>query len=235
MAGVSELIVPDVHVENERNIHDNLALNANITGISSVDLGLWTLRSLFTISRLEKKPKVGSEPLFKEFQDLFVKAVLGTQDHLPKDYQYWGDNNSTDNLPVFLRSNPFFASALSSSVNAAGAREFEIKSSPSSNDTNWFRRIVGTLDNSYVLVDAKFDVNMNLTRIRTYKAANEAGTIFEWQAGNKKTSVNEDENIRAACAQLMFLLGFHSQVIHALIHVLHYMFDCAIVGKLRVQ
>lgn len=220
----TDLVIPGVHIQDERNCGDYAKL-LSLNGYSSIDLIKWVAMSAGPISKIKNKPKATSDDVFKDFQDLFVKEILGEQKELPHGYLHFGDNNCRENLSVFFKTNPFFVSALQARRNDEGNIEFYIKSFNKASPT-LFQQSVAVTTKDNVLVDATFDSNMVLTHIQASVLQTPDQTLFVWSQGQPEDSV-EIENY---CSHLLFNVANYSATLHAVIHVVHYMLDCAIIG-----
>ena len=197
----SDLIIPGVHLPPTEILsnYQRIQLLFDNSLKSNDDQISWLAKSTRTINKIEGVPKNLPNAL-KDIQDLFIQYIIPNKQMLPADYKYFGSNSNKQNLPLFLASNPFFASALRNSKN--GNFEVISKNTNKDDEETFFSRLVGTLDESYLRVNAEFDENMKLISIT---------------AVNGKLDKSEEQ----LCDALMFLLFFYSEVFHAIVHVFH--------------
>eukprot|EP01034_Spumella_vulgaris_P033793 gene33793-41687_t len=104
-----------------------------------------------------------------------------------------------------------------------GAVQFEITSRSilpaiHASDSNWFKRLVNTLDDSYLRVDAKFDKNFRLVELKSYNITSGSRTV-----SNEYEGLKNRDKVEEACAALLFLLTFYAEVIHNQLHCFHFL------------
>jgi len=202
-----ELAIPGVHLPNPE-IFSNcqvVSLLKDLSVCSEFDIIKWNAFILPSLFRIYNTPKTQKDVL-KPFQDLFADKIIKYKELLPPDYKYFGVDNCKENLTTFLRSNAFFSSILiAKKEENTGRPIFEVISKGDKDeDITFFSKTSNALDNSYLRVNARFDENLNLICIQSYKY------------GIKYEQSEED-----SCACLMFLILYYSEVVHATIHVFH--------------
>jgi len=226
-------VIPHVYVEPEKTLADMAALNLNLNGWSNVDVVKWKLFSTSTINKIAGKSK-NAAGVFDATQKLYIKESGAVTNKLPQDYQFFGAEDSVNDLTQFLRTNPFLASALIGQQGSNGIT-FELDSvpinamNPLPADSNWFKRFTSELDNdAYVRVKARFDSDLTLTYIETFSTTNGVlKTIFRTDT----PATADPAQMQEAAGWAMFLLIFYSEVVHTTVHCFHYMMDAAICGE----
>jgi hypothetical protein len=165
----------------------------------------WNSKSSALFEYMEGRPKTDKD-IIKRIQKHFIKNVIQNRDILPADYKYFGNDNSVENLELFVANNPFFASALTSSKDEiSGKNSFWLKSFKDNKDTEtYFQRLVTTLDDSYMRVNVKFDENLKVSSVTSFSK------------GKEVKPSDQD-----ACSALILVLIFYSEVVHANIHIFH--------------
>jgi hypothetical protein len=178
-APLLQLVLPDVHLPDDNSLYeakDRISNTLNITGVSSVDIinfitAKGTLCSINTpfsflvifptcLTVFSSDMSINGKSkqdlsVFNEIHQLFITKVIDHKERLPENYKFFGSNNNIENLELFIKHNPFMASALSKVD-----ERLMIVSSPvnavATASEGWFERIVDLLDNSYPRVDATF-------------------------------------------------------------------------------
>ena len=92
----------------------------------------------------------------KEIHQEFIKEIINHTERLPKNYKFFGSNNNIENLELFIKHNPFMASALSKVNGQLMIVSFRKAGAVDAAGEGWFERIVNLLDNSYSRVNATF-------------------------------------------------------------------------------
>jgi hypothetical protein len=156
------------------------------------------------------QPKSDGLPLA---QKLVFDIALNGKVPDQEDYKFFGNRNHSENLTYLLKTNPFFASALT--VRKKGGFEllsFDPKDPDNEKNTvSLFRKAIGTLSGTGRRVNFRFDDDMKITGFRVYDDI--TGT---------RIKEDDDDQDERACAAIYNVL-FYSQNVHATIHVLHYL------------
>ena len=185
---------------------DILSNAKKLTIVSSVELVRFSAGFQPIANQLIGKSKGDSdcEAIFLNAQNYFVDfAVANNKQFLPENYQYFGTTN-VENLQLLLKNNPFIASALTST--SAGVFSLKIK-----DPKTWYSRYVGTLDKSYPRLDAVFNSNLELTS-------------FQYLDSETNTPIaTPNKSAEEAAGDLLYLLFFHAECVHSIIHIFHHM------------
>lgn len=137
-------------------------------------------------------------------QQYYVEKVIKHKaELLPDGYKHFGTDSNVANLELLLQNNPFFASVLSK---GAGFNAYSAVTYSKSPPKSFFGKIISYLDDSYPRVNAQFNSKLQLTSVESFDGA-----------GNRIKKSQEE-----AAGDLLFLILFHSECIHALIHIFHY-------------
>ena len=201
-----KLVLPDLNLPKKRILSDKALLGnlVVLTGTSSIDL-INFAPGAGNFLKIEGKSKSESG-LFKAFQDYYVDKVIDhKKELLPEDYKYFGSASNVENLELLLQNNPFFANTLTQTT--SGSSTFSALTLTDAPTTSLFTKLIGTLDGSYPRVNAVFNSKMQLISYDVYDGATGAPI--------KKTK-------EEAAGDLLFLMMFHVECLHALIHVFHY-------------
>jgi len=208
---LSPIVLPNVEFPSEWS---NPFLSENVA-----DPSLEYLATVFEFTLqgnanyLSKKSKTDFSSLF-QLQDVYVNKFLVDKYHatngLPDNYKYFGSQDIKSIFERFLRTNPFFTSALTYN---SEEKVFEIISTLSTeSSTSFYTRIVGTMNSNYKRINAKLDSNLQIISID----------------GKLLQDIPEaDRNI--LIAQLAFLVLFYVECTHALIHIFQYIMVVGIV------
>ena len=104
-----------------------------------------------------------------DIHEEFIKEVINHKERLPeKKYEFFGSNDNVKNLELFIKHNPFMASALSKFNGHLTIVSYRKADAVDAADEGWFERIVDLLDDSYPRVDATFSSD-TLEVMRLYK------------------------------------------------------------------
>ena len=209
-----KVCLPDVSLPTDSKVlSDRELLNAYkfLTVISSVDLAKFVLKTSSTCKSLTGKLKEECEGIIESIQNSFVSTCVDNQHLLPTDYKYFGTGDNVENLKLLLKNNPFFASSLS----ASGLGNFHVNSVDGGK--TWFSKISTALEASVPRVNADLDSNMDLLSFQYLDPTT-----------NKPIKVNKSK--QEAAGDLLFLLSYYVETVHALIHVFHYL-NVLAIGK----
>ena len=205
-------IFPDVTLPKQEFRGQSRSEARYVTGTSQVKIVKTGTRSLLPLLRRvvgkKKKNVDGSNnfDIFNKYYEEFTKLNIiqeGQNSYLPKDYKYFGVDDGIGNLHTFLRFNPFFASALTSTSTG-----FEIDPY-GSNIKTLFASLTESLNDDIPRVVATFDKNLEVTSMNVYtgKDANSKVELL--------SSFSEDDK----AYMLLYTLIHYSQNIHATTHV----------------
>ena len=152
---------------------------------------------------------IDTKDAIKPVHNAFQYELIKNKDKLPQNYQYFGSGNNVENLCLFAKNNPFFASTLISRKSDKGEVTYEIisLSKRGCEHETYFAEAVSTLDAGYYRVNLVF--NSDVTKIISYQAFKEGDPV----------SMSLDE----CCARLSYLLVFYAQLVHATFHITHYL------------
>lgn len=158
----------------------------------------------------------------EEIYKFYVDAFVANKHMLPRDYRHFGSDDAKKLLVAFLKSNPFFASALKARLDEHGKAVFEVKSVD--DEPTWFSRYIATYHAAFPRVNVAFDDKFSIVSLQ----------LLHYDEAQKKhvaqtTSVDEQE----ACSRLLFLLTYYFEVVHTTIHVLHVLLISALVDSTR--
>lgn len=213
-----ELQLPDRGVLPDKELLANLL---SLTVLSSIDLGNFLSGAGAFIRGLKGKKKVTqAEGKLSELQKYYVENVIKHREDLPIDYKYFGSGDNVRNLQLLLSNNPFFASALSSGSarNTFNLFSFD-PSDPSetfsegNKDIPWFLNLCSKLDDDYPRVNMVMNSRME---------------IVSYQVYDLKTKTHVEKSLNEAAGDVLYLLSYYTECVHALIHVFHFINVAAI-------
>jgi len=160
------------------------------------------------------RPKSGGLPTA---QQLLIDSALDGTVPDQKDYKFFGNSKHSENLTYLLKTNPFFAFALTERAEGG----FEIVSfdptdpENKNDDAPLYRKLVGTLSGTGRRVNFLFDESMKITGFEVYD-----------DITGQRILDDEDKQEERACAVIYNIL-FYAQNVHATIHELHYLMTSA--------
>ena len=139
----------------------------------------------------------------------YVMGAVTNRDQLPDDFKYFGvKNNNKLNLQTILKHNPLFGMHLTSIKLANGTLNFEINSYVGLNGAQTlYSRLVNSGNTTFtdrVLVNARFDANLELISIAGYT-----------QLGELRNGLTESD----LCGYLTNSILFAAQCIHSTMHI----------------
>mmetsp|Transcript_30655 Transcript_30655/g.43993 ORF Transcript_30655/g.43993 Transcript_30655/m.43993 type:complete len:536 (-) Transcript_30655:236-1843(-) len=205
-AELRKLVLPGLNLPSKRVLSDKTLLGnlVVLTGTSSIDLINFS-PGAGNLLKIEGQPK-SEIGLFKAFQDYYVDKVIDhKKELLPQDYKYFGSASNVENLELLLQNNPFFANTLTQT--SMGSNTFRALTLTDIPTTSLFTKLISTLDGSYPRVNAVFNSKLQLI----------SHQVFDGATGAPLTKTKEE-----AAGDLLFLMMFHAECLHALIHVFHY-------------
>ncbi len=194
---------------------------------AAVMLGDLTVKSSIDIAKVlsgvtlrlkrDDKGKEKKDGSFAEAYKYFISIAGGSTEYLPSNYEFFGHDEPVRILQEFLKSNPFFACALTHVVED-GKTFFEVNMVDTVRNT-WFSRIMAIYDASFPRINVRFDANMNLV---SHTVTNATGGAY-----SKELSLEE------AMSYLLFLLTYYFECVHALIHIFHVLLVSGLVDSTR--
>lgn len=154
---------------------------------------------------------------FKAAQQLLIETQnlkRGIPD--PDNYSFFGDDDHAANLIKFVKTNPFFASALTETDNGFILESFDPSDPQAECSPSLYRKMMSALGGTGHRVNVHF--NKKLTKIRRIEVYDELTDEL-----SDKIRPKEDEEIREWAASAMYNLIYFSSCIHGTIHILHYL------------
>jgi len=213
-----ELQLPDSGVLPDKDLLSNLL---SLTILSSIDLGNFLTGAGSYIRGLKGKKKfTQAEGKLSELQKYYVENVIKHREDLPIDYKYFGSGDNVRNLQLLLSNNPFFASALSSGSSRHTFNLFSFDPlNPSeafmegNHDIPWFLNLCSKLDDDYPRVNMVMNSKMEIVSYEVY---------------DLKTKTHVEKSVNEAAGDILYLLSYYTECVHALIHVFHFINAAAI-------
>ena len=208
--------LPDVRLPSMVKEPDLLNYLNSFTVNSSVDLVNVSEKLSTAIKSIPSAPtKSDANSILEEIQKTFVESVIQNRGLLPSDYKYFGVNDNKKNLLNFVQHNPFFTCAIEYNSNGT----FSINSlQGGGEELTLFSKLLLTLSEVYPRVNATFawtaDGELSIVDMKEVHA-DDADDIY-----NQNLTGNKSEQELAG--DLLFLLLYVAQCIHALIHIFHY-------------
>lgn len=197
----------------------------NLTWVSSYDLvigSIWLLLPAFSIVGKSKEEKDALKP----FQDAFVNLVIKHKNLLPEGYYFfgkWEERGAINNLEYLASHNPFVASALTyipdEEVFELTSKDVDAKGEMSK---TWFIRLSNVLifdgqdrrGSTVRFVVEKYPLGQKLKAVKFYD-----------KNGREVTDIYGQNEI---AGDLLHILGYYFEAIHALIHIFHYLMASAV-------
>lgn len=173
---------------------------------------------------LSGTPKIdpkGSPNTLVPMQNALIQSTL--KDSVPQeDYNYFGNNDHSKVLTTLLKTNPFFASALTKSSKPGCA--YELKSFAvvdplgHGDHASLYRRLVSTLISPGHRVNFFFNSEMEIVNFK----------VFCDVTGKRIHKFgDEDVDIDYWASSALYNILFYVQCVHATIHVFHYLLTSA--------
>ncbi|CAM9407241.1 unnamed protein product [Ectocarpus fasciculatus] len=156
--------------------------------------------------------------------------MLKTLELNKQDYLYFGNGNYAEILSQFLKTNPFFASALTL-IPGADDFKFELRtfraSAEPTPDESWYTPIMESSlrdpeTGRYRTATDEYNREVNALFTSDFKLISitcKDGTVIE--------SFSESQ-LNLYCSGLLYNLFFYSSAVHAAMHVLHYLMGAGI-------
>ena len=202
-----QICLPDVTLPKDKKVLSDRELrNAfeTLTVISSVDLVKYVQKVQSFCNSLNGKVKEECEGIIENIQNTYLSCNVQNQYLLPTDYKYFGTGDNLENLKLLLKNNPFFASSLT----AGTLGNFHVNSVDG--EKTWFSKLITALDGTNFLINANFDSNMELLS-------------FQYLDPTTKKPIKVNKTKQEAAGDILFLLSYYSECIHATIHIFHYL------------
>ncbi len=162
--------------------------------------------------------------------NFFVRKFVKYTQYLPIGYQHFagGHLSAKSLLVAFVRANPFFASALRAVKTDSGV-EYHINGydvARSKEERNWFSRLSDTYKLDFPRVNVVFDADFNVKSFDVFKLSL---TATKEVVATLAVGVEED----FAMEKLLFMIGYHFQCVHALIHIFQTLLVSGLVNSSR--
>lgn len=158
---LTKIVLPDVYLPEDKSLFKGANFLSNLfdlTGISSIEILNFNMKG-GAKAALAVRGKSKSDPtVFDDFHSNFVENIIQHKHLLPDGYKFFGSNNNVENLNLFIKHNPFAASALSK----VGEKIAIVSMGDSAGPTSWFKRAVDLLDDSYPRVVATFSDDLTV-------------------------------------------------------------------------
>ena len=177
------------------------------------------------LSEIVGQPKANNHGL-----DAVQSFMLKILDLNKQNYLYFGNGNFTEILSRFLKTNPFFASALTL-IPGSEDFKFELRTfrnpGQSTADESWYTPIMES---------SLRDPSTGLYRTATPEWNREVNALFTsdfrlvsitCKDGTIIDSFSESQ-LNLYCSGLLYNLFFYSSAVHAAMHVLHYLMGAGI-------
>jgi len=207
-----EIILPDISIpQNDKLLQHQFTLKRNNAKFNSAD-------SYETDFKVAVESLAGTaksdQTIFENLQRIIIKKYFTSNPELPEDYMHFGNNDFVSNLEALVKSNPFYASTLSSKSNESKAN-LCINAIATSQDT-WFSRIIDSLDFQYPRVNIEFDHNLKVKQYSVYRIQN----------GEKK-DITLEIIVNQAYVFMIVLISFYAQIMNTVIHIYTYLLTSA--------
>ncbi len=185
----SQLVLPGVHFPDDSTVIGCISNVLNITGVSSLKIiafitskGTYIFLLLFLLQlkvctfafsktflpaflSINGKPKQNNLSVCDKIHEEFATKIINHNERLPKNYIFFGSNKNVENLELFIKHNPFIASALSKVNDLMIVSYTPVNAVATAASKGWFERIVDLLDNSYPRVVATFSDTLKVMSI----------------------------------------------------------------------
>ena len=189
-----------------RRSNDNQGLHVDKQGAAFI-----VPVALKLVPGLMGKPK--DEP-FTDIQEI-LKTVegLGEQHPDPEEYNFFGVTYHTKNIATLLKSNPFFATALTERRDGFELRDFDPRDPDCKDSSALHRKHMGTFAGVGHRVNVRFNSDMNrIVRITFYDDLK--GKFIE------KVKSFDEKDLEYYASSALYNLLYYLSRIHATIHVL---------------
>ena len=159
-----------------------------------------------------------ADSVMSEVQDFFVERIIDHKELLPAQYKHFANGDNLDNLTQLLLNNPFATSALSLKGDHYYITSVPYRAHGGEYPLNpWYLDLIKGLSHQYPLVNAKF--NKTTMQLEDYQ-------VFVYDPADNL--IPATKSIQDVAADLLFLLSFYYESVHALIHVFQYMHASAL-------
>uniref|UniRef100_A0A0G4HYY4 Lipoxygenase domain-containing protein n=1 Tax=Chromera velia CCMP2878 TaxID=1169474 RepID=A0A0G4HYY4_9ALVE len=156
----------------------------------------------------------------------YFKEKVSLGDELPEDYKCFGNDDFPRQLLLLLKNNPFFASALTYNDGWELKSYDKNESSPS-----LYLRLMRTLTGVGHRVNVKF--TDGLEAIKSIQICDDLEGKIVMEVEGDTRDPKEIAKIKYYASSALYNLIFYSSCIHAMIHVLHYLFTAAMAMSTR--
>lgn len=136
-------------------------------------------------------------------------------------YLYYGNRDFKKILPMLCQANPFYANALTVSKDQKHLELIAFTDKPELAKEPLYLSLMREMEDDSHKINAKFDMSMNLVEITKYNS--ETG----------KADIVPEEEWDYYSSGILYNLCYHASVIHANIHILHYLMCACIVASTR--
>ncbi len=209
--------IPGVKFPNEKifNIAEVGSFFADLTGESSKILIKLATSLPKVVEQIHDLPK--EQHSLHTVYRFFAEGFIPNKQFLPPNYNFFGVDDAKQLLIEFVKSNPFFASALKAHALANGDIEYHIRSVDG--DNTWFSRVVAVHD-EFDRVNVVFDSHFN---VKSFE-------VVDRVTGAPNGKVLTEQ---IALGKLLYMLTFYFETVHTLIHILHVLLVAALVDSSR--
>ncbi|OEU20332.1 hypothetical protein FRACYDRAFT_236406 [Fragilariopsis cylindrus CCMP1102] len=152
---------------------------------------------------------------------IWIKTTLdGTVANQPAYEHFRTDYNCAKNLTYLVKTDPFFASALTNTHSGFELRSFDRKYPDAKDEiASLFRNLLSNLDSPGHRVNISFDSDMEITSYRVYDVVT-GSRIFQF-GGEKYKKIDD------WASSAVYKTFLYAEAVHATIHVFHYLSNSA--------
>lgn len=182
-------------------------------------VGRFVLQAIPAVAVLNRQPK--AKDSLDSLQPLMLQSVEAASVGLapvPTNYKPFGNGDNLKTLTTLLKTDPFFASALTKTKRGFELRSFDTSDPNNDKDASLFRKMAGTLTGAGHRINFYFDKNMEFKKLRVYDDVM-GKRIFQL--------CKDEEDVDLWASSALYNLFFYASSIHATIHVLHYLMTSA--------
>jgi len=200
-------VFPGVHLpENEVPPSlENSHVISKVQGFIPVVVG-----SMFPLMNQPKSSGLGP------VQEAFIKTTLEGSVPNNSDYKFFGNDDTSKTLTYLLKTNPFFASALTKTRRGFELISFDRRDPDCQDSPSLFRKVACTLESAGHRVNFYFDSKMEITGYKVYDDATGA-SVFQSRDGAG------DDKLDFWASSALYTTLFYAESVHATIHALHYL------------
>lgn len=194
-----------------------------VTGLTDV---AFTLLNTTALKGVEGKAKWGDQTVLNSFHKFFkTTAIKEVREFpLPANYTYFGTlGNYESYFTELLKNNPFFVSALKKKGNG-----YELNFT--NENGTWLSRIVGNLDDTYIRFNVEVNADFTIGALTAFKKTGLKYAPYTPPAPPAGCSAREYSILGA-----LFLTLYYAEVVHASLHVYHYVMCAGMEDSVRDQ